>query len=268
MALIKDIMHKISGLPTLLILCGFGFAIHAYGAEFRLHSNDAADEYYHRSIKMIGPGDRVGFSNGLWFTVEKVLHKEKPLASHGWTAVFAISNDRAIKLPMHLMADEQLRFFLEGYKALKQAGVPTVHIYLRDSYIDQFFAEYVMVERVAVVQLLSEWFNEIDESGFVDQHKKSELENFLYSTYKFEAIGDFRPDQLAWTGKKWILLDWDNGHIPLQSSFTGRPGTVINQLQFGIENRDFLKFLQSVDDHIQSMRESENCENALGQVRL
>ena len=39
-----------------------------------------------------------------------------------------------------------------------------------------------------------------------------EFVNFAVKTQSFSYIDDFKPSNIAWDGKKWILIDWDYEH--------------------------------------------------------
>lgn len=68
--------------------------------------------------------------------------------------------------------------------------------------------EYVWVEEVAVIFRLDEWLTSLPFAQLQRTPAWNALEDFARSTWRFVTIGDFKPENIVWTGQQWLLLDW------------------------------------------------------------
>ncbi len=152
-------------------------------------------ENYAALSEKIQAGDSVSFSNGKTFEILAVL------GSGQTTRVFDIGKGLALRVPKH----EYSRFInatLDGYQRLHENGIPTPEVHLDQS----LRSEYVLVQKVSVDTTL----DVIIKKRMLQGELKEKLIAFLASTFRLREIGDFKWDQIAWTGSGWILLDWTN----------------------------------------------------------
>lgn len=144
------------------------------------------------------------------------------LGSGNTTMILSIEDpetniENALRLPHgneeknYRLSDGQrfLNYSYNGFEELEDAGIPIpkFHEYEKDAYI--------VVDKIAHDFTLKSFFensesiNDSDKGPIIDA-----LKNFAKEAAIFESIGDFHLEQLVYSQKtkKWILLDWSEGH--------------------------------------------------------
>ena len=212
------------------------FSFGLQGETYRLFKKERSEQYnlptpkknYNETVKLISAGDSIQFSNNQSFKVVKFL-------GQGFTSkIFEIEDGKVIRIAKETRYIRFISEYLKGHQGLIDSEIPIVKVYPE---ISSSF-EYVIAEKVE---------GELNLSRFIYKHHEfqeslgkvkydlmvEELKNFMLSTHQFEAIDDFKAEQLIWdtANEKWILLDWLQHIVRFSQEESDR---------FAIEVDDFL----------------------------
>lgn len=207
------------------------------------------------------------------------IREKKYLGSGDTTSIFSLSEDkpfidadgrvieRAIRFPIakgrHPSGTpyvEYLRRFVSAMKALERAGVRTVKVFESDSKLVPV-PQYVIVERVHEIFKLRELLANLKNPNSPLKPAERDrylaaLEKFFESTWNFEVIGDFNPNQLVWNGREWVVLDALHDH----KTYDGRTTYSVAESLKGHVSEELLERMRTV---IQRKRMQVRCENPL-----
>lgn len=109
---------------------------------------------------------------------------------------------------------EYITSYLNGYRDLQNFGAQTVRVYPELSRPGLF----AVIEKVDVLFNLNDFLHHqrgrnlsfgqnVSRDQVLDR-----LVEFAESYWAFKKVGDFRAEQIAWTGERWVLLDWTHLH--------------------------------------------------------
>jgi len=179
----------------------FLVASQAFGASYQLFSEPGVRARgYSGILQNLQPNDQIVFSNERRFTVYRVL------GEGGNTLVLDIGDGKALRLNTRPSNYKQfsLSWYVEGYSKLKDSGIPIVKVFLEES----LPSEYLVVEKIPVEFTLDQVLVEGFQSPYKTETLYEALLDFAMTTERYAGIGDLKPAQIGWDGKKWILLDW------------------------------------------------------------
>jgi hypothetical protein len=183
---------------------------------------------------VLKPGDMLEFSNGAVYPVLGILGK-------GFTTlVIDIGHEKVLRIPKHkrmpYIKPPANQFFhsssidvvgdtydmdytqfttatLEGYQTLRQAGVPTVALFVDES----LAGEYVVAQKINIAFFLDAIlgkYRKVDPATY--KAAEEALIRFAHRSAHFQAIGDFKANQLAFDGTDWVLVDWTTRSVAAQ----------------------------------------------------
>lgn len=177
--------------------------------------------------------DILKFSDGTSFAV-KGPHF---LGQGNFTRIFALKDGRALRVPRPknsanlAEATGLLYSFALGYNILQARGVPVPQLFEIGSLNDfSETAEYAVVEKIPVIETLHQWLMRQSSSPGKSDPQWLALMDFARATKDFAAFGDFGSfgdHQVVWTGKRWMLVDWNQHHALARPRSTE---TVFSQL--------------------------------------
>lgn len=223
---------------------------HVNGEEKPLPSSD-----YEEVLPLLRPGDEVVFSNGQRYQLGHFL------GNGNTTMIFDIGNQKAIRLPYskkRIFTLAQTRDFLksyyDGYESLASRGLPIPKVFKNES----LAREYLIVERIDDIYfdlsdlsfLRPKFLAALDESPHLLQKVLQDLRSFMKKAAQFSAIGDFGGNQLVYTAKGWVLLDWDKG---------GRKKNQLSQM--------LSKIFGVFPGHYNTLREAENKAKEMAKIK-
>jgi hypothetical protein len=187
---------------------------------------------YSQEVASLAFGDKLTFSNGREFTIDRLLGK-------GGTSLIYLAknqNGKAVALRVangfRLMKSsfgysfqpipesEYIAAYINGYSVYKAGGVP-----LPEIKVDLSNSEYVEGEVIDVKFNLAQALNLDFPMEHPDMRGRSlgrPLDDFAAHLGQFAKIGDFKIDAIVFDGSKWILLDWTDSFV-LRSEEFGIP---------------------------------------------
>lgn len=154
---------------------------------------------YQDSIVSLKENDVVIFSDGKKIKIKSVL------GEGGMTRVFETSNGEAIRILKNTGFSDD---YVESIRVLLARGVPAPLI------IEKYKAEYTLMQKIDVQFTMADLL--VDGQGLSPLQQKTlfaALQTFAERSARYLYVGDFRPDQIAFDGSRWILLDATNIHI-------------------------------------------------------
>ena len=182
--------------------------ISAYTAEIRLYSKPGIQApNYEVALAQLTRGDVLIFSNGQRFTFDDVL------GHGGSTMILSVNNGtRALRVPIETgfyrdsgPFTDYIDHSYEGWLVLKKSDVAVVKIFETES--DP--REYLSVEKLDIHFTLEAALDKTTPISPAERQRALDLlPEFAARTWEFAAIGDFRDDQIAWTGQSWVLFDF------------------------------------------------------------
>lgn len=173
-------------------------------------------------------GGTVRFSDG---TEVKIIKK---LGQGGTTAVYLSDDGTAVRIPApgDIVSNMQMLFaFADQHRLLRENGVLIPDIIRMSPVVSnlpenrglsrKLGLEYVVVEKLEIEFLFSDWLRRLTSLGVplnqlqgrLPREEWSALLKFARSTWKFAFIPDLKPENIAWTGDKWILFDWTDHNL-------------------------------------------------------
>lgn len=183
-----------------------------------------AIEGYKTVVANLREGNEISFSNGKSFTIAKVIKK------HGADTILLLTDGTVLRIQSKLDA-ETVNSFIDGYKTLKDAGipVPTIKESLRD--------EYVRVEYIQVEMLFADFLKRMDSFPAAKvENMKEKFKEFVAKFKDFNEVADFSAWQIAYSPDRgWVLLDWRKRHDkgndrnPFENVFSGLGHSIENE---------------------------------------
>lgn len=176
-----------------------------------------ADADYIKLVQNIQSGDTLIFSNGHQFRVGALLGEGNT------SRILALANDpgKVLRIPLSKSKSSYIRSSAEGYRALKELGVPTVKLNTGLS------GEYLVADRVGSHVSLQDLIN---RKGSLSNHPefveriKEELKVFMRKAAPFSRIGDLHAGNLVYDikARQWTVLDFTHDHLLAVSNKNGR----------------------------------------------
>ncbi|MGZ3769162.1 MAG: hypothetical protein ACXVCP_06625 [Bdellovibrio sp.] len=170
----------------------------------KLYSENVPIKKYTESLLKIKAGDTISFDQETQFTVKSVL------GNGDTTIIFDIGKNKALRVPIRVNAQQGdaetkpvqlLNDFLNSNLGLRAVGANVVKVYPEESRKGRF----IVTEKVDVQFTLEDFLEkQLDQAAFLED----QLVLFATSFWAVKNLGDFSPRQIAWDGKKWILLDY------------------------------------------------------------
>jgi hypothetical protein len=235
----------------------------------------------------------------------KIFQFKGYLGDGNTTRVLDIGNGLALRIPLKsgnfaggfLNIEQPYRNFLKNtvgaYQTFEGSEVPLPKLHMAMSDLNR----YLVVERVDAKLTLKELQDFVrngkagvhNYKGHTIEFYETKLLAFIQTLWKFERISDFRPEQIAWDGQRWILLDpgyaiqfvpiedalkrWHSNPIenanqllPVEEKFralTPRTGKTIHGMDTPIEA--FLSKFIANDRH-EKIERMKSCHNAIEQA--
>jgi hypothetical protein len=153
------------------------------------------------------------------------------LLEAGTSLLLRAPRNRVVRLPANKYGHGFIRAWAKGHRLLEGAGVPVPRFYARESDPNEY--------------LVHEWLPVAFTADKIPALPGNELERvyhglveFMKTTWKFRAIGDFGSPQLGWVTEaasnsggfratspkrppssdkdRWVLLDFTDAHVPLR----------------------------------------------------
>jgi hypothetical protein len=189
---------------------------------------------YRLAVARLVPGDIVRLG-------QKTFRLREFLGEGGSTRIFALSEDRAIRIDKVVaehgcsgsgseseseshsdcLSQSLAAGFLSGWTIVQILGSHVVNVYPElSSSVDR----YAVVDRLPVQFTLYEYIHRavMDPNKYPqvlkartanrDQIEQS-LVAFVVATAKLNQIGDFKSAQVVWTGERWVLVDWSAENV-------------------------------------------------------
>ncbi|MBS1982813.1 MAG: hypothetical protein JST16_01465, partial [Bdellovibrionales bacterium] len=165
------------------------------------------------------PGDKLDFGDGHVFEVRGYLDRRRS----GSNRILDIGNGRALRIPTSSgegmgffggkdhRYDESISSYLELYAELSANHVPIIKVYPEESVSPRF----VVMKKEDFPFTLASFAKGQGLQGEklkLSPKERARLEDqlveFARHTWMYTRIGDFRPDQIAYNGKEWVLFDF------------------------------------------------------------
>lgn len=166
------------------------------------------------------PGDLVSLRCGP-LKVGKSVKLGQYVDTGGTSVIFQLADDpaKAIRLPKDeklvqfgpqmLAPSRFITFFINGYRAIKDAGVPVIEMY------DYCKGKYVIVDYVDDRMSLKDFLIQYDHLDIqMRETIFNSLLDFALTTFAFDDIGDFKSTSLVYTKSlnRWRLIDFTQHH--------------------------------------------------------
>lgn len=207
---------------------------------------------YFLEITSLKDGDKVLFSNGKIFTIEKLINYRGVERLAGLNSyVIKVKNENLVlKLPVTFdrKAIAALDEFYNGWKTLKnhtKTKLKFVNIkeYLRGEYA---LVEYIHNEKFNGNEYIEQKRMALSEV----EHKKidSKLVKFIVDTREYYNIGDFHLGQIIWDGRHWHLLDWDNSTVLLGRSNPHSQFSLLDEIIMILPNKIMAKAISKIKE--------------------
>ena len=204
--------------------------------------NDLLNDIQNENETLVKKGDFLKFSNG------KTVRFNGYVDKGGKTIIIETDNNRAIRLSKNTKSFSFQVSYVFGYEAqLRESSIPIAKVFDYDADNPR---EYVEVEKLNIKFNLGEFTR---NNWFEDEKHSTETNDFykfVESTWDQSQIGDFRFEQIVYTDKGWVLLDWIN---------TGNKYGRWNQLHVFSS----LKFPKPVEKKISDIIHSQRSQNPL-----
>ncbi len=156
-------------------------------------------EEYPEKIQSIKKNDIVTFSDGTFFKIKNVL------GEGGMTRVFETESGVALRI---LRSAHYSDDYVESIRVLAAHGVPTPAL------VEKFRSEYTLMQKINVSFTMADLLVNGQELSAIERKNLfAALLVFAEISARYLYVGDFRPDQLAFDGKRWVLLDAINNHL-------------------------------------------------------
>lgn len=188
-------------------------------AQISLYKSDGTlTEDYNLKVQALKTGDTIQFDEHTLFKINAVLGQGAS------TRIFDIGGGKALRIPInrsnprdHRAAVVLLNDIIYSNKSLRIAGIPVIKVDASASQIDRF----AVVEAVKVKATLEDLvvyhngnpenaWGKLNLSPEEQTHAENSFFEFATKLWPVKWIGDFRPDQVAYDGEQWILLDYGN----------------------------------------------------------
>lgn len=154
---------------------------------------------YEETVHSLKKSDIIIFSNGEQMKIKNVL------GEGGMARVFETSSGEAIRiLKSPLYSDD----YVESIRVLSAHGVPTPGI------IRKYKAEFTLMEKLNIQFTMADLL--VSGQGLSMTKSRTlfaALQVFAGRSARYLYVGDFRPDQVAFDGTRWILLDATDNHM-------------------------------------------------------
>jgi hypothetical protein len=196
------------GAPVIFVLL-LVFSFLAQARDWVLYQNGHRTQNYNEAIALIQPGDRIQL-DGKTATIYSIL------GNGNTTKIYDIGRGLALRLPISLgyfrgTTDYKtfISEFYKGYEFLQKTGIRIVRVSRELSRPPK----YLVVEKVETKFSLRDY---VSGMVYVSEYERDlanqQLIQFARSTAALRQIGDFHIDQLRWTGREWILMDYTSGN--------------------------------------------------------
>lgn len=235
-------------LGKILFLVIFAFAPVLWAKDVLLFSSNGKPvDHYLEKLEALKKDDVVIFSDG------KRIKLVQLLGEGGVTRVFETESGLALRLTkkQHYADD-----YVASLRELEAHGIKTPHV------ISKYKAEYTLMEKIRVQFTMADLL--VNGQGLDPVEKReffSALVKFAESTARYLYIGDFRPDQIAFDGKNWILLDATNDHLLIDLEHDMKE----KELRF---QNVFRQFDDNYIDQIFGKGKEQILENAIASRRI
>lgn len=176
-----------------------------------------AGNYFDR-VQSLNAGDTVNFGRGFEFKIKKVLGQGNR------TRIFETSGGQALRIPLYTTIRPDRPDV--HYAVYLREGIPVVKLDLAHSWPERF----VLAEKKNIRFTLREFFGEQGNelSGYRFNQVLEKLYVFAETTWRFTNIGDF---QLAYDGRKWLIIDMGSDIEPTMLSNFDETRTVFSAVE-------------------------------------
>ena len=174
---------------------------------------------YTQIVQDLKVGDELGFSDGKRVEVTQLL------GNGATTKILGIGPGRAVRIPLKSGSFDKDHTFMDyidnyvaGHARLKARGAAVLDVYPEES----LTREYATVEQLNI-QFTYEDFLSGKAALTAEQRTKVEADfvRFARTTWGFSIVGDQHTEQIAYTDKGWLFLDFNDNHKPAMKVESG-----------------------------------------------
>jgi hypothetical protein len=208
---------------------------------------------YNRRIRSLRAGDELILGPS-----KRVLILGR-LGSGNTTAIYAIEGGRAIRLPLRSGRFKKsapypryVDLYLRGYRQLKDTGIPLVRVFEEESVPGR----YLIVERHEPRFTLGEFMRNKPRLPSDEWERiYAELQGFARKAAGLAFVKDLHLNQIVWTERGWILMDYMD---QVRKSRSVLRSTIFTTMKLPVERqRDLIAVVRS-----------ERLDRLLGRGRL